>query len=189
MIKKAMAIAFIMGLIATRALAEGGSKGVMDIEAGLMFWTFVTFIVLLLLLRAFAWKPLIEILKKREETIRDSIEGAKKAKEEAQRLVDEHKARMAELEKSVEAALEKGRVQAEALGAEITEKAREDATRIRERTEAEIVQAKEEALLDVRNEVLGLSTTIASKILARNLKPEDQDKIVDEVLAEVGRKP
>jgi F-type H+-transporting ATPase subunit b len=96
---------------------------------------------------------------------------------------------MAELEKSVEAALEKGRVQAEALGAEITEKAREDATRIRERTEAEIVQAKEEALLDVRNEVLGLSTTIASKILARNLKPEDQDKIVDEVLAEVGRKP
>jgi len=189
MIKKAMAIAFVMVLIATRALAEGGDKGVMNIEAGLMFWTFVTFIVLLLLLRAFAWKPLIEILKKREETIRDSIEGAKKAKEEAQRLVDEHKAKMAELEKSVEAALEKGRVQAEALGAEITEKAREDATRIRERTEAEIVQAKEEALLDVRNEVLGLSTTIASKILARNLKPEDQNRIVDEVLAEVRRKP
>ena len=189
MIKKAMAIASIMGLIATRASAGGGDKGVMDIEVGLIFWTFVTFIVLLLLLRAFAWKPLIEILKKREETIRDSIEGAKKAKEEAQRLVDEHKARMAELEKSVEAALEKGRVQAEALGAEITEKAREDATRIRERTEAEIVQAKEEALLDVRNEVLGLSTTIASKILARNLQPEDQNKIVDEVLAQAGRKP
>ena len=82
MFKKAMAIASIMGLIATRASAEGGGKGVMDIEVGLIFWTFVTFIVLLLLLRAFAWKPLMEVLKKREETIRDSIEGAKKAKEE-----------------------------------------------------------------------------------------------------------
>jgi F-type H+-transporting ATPase subunit b len=189
MTKKAMAIASIMGLIATRASAEGGGKGVMDIEVGLVFWTFVTFIVLLLLLRAFAWKPLIEILKKREETIRDSIEEAKKAKEEAQGLVDEHKAKMVELEKSVDTALEKGRVQAEALGAEITEKAREEAIRIREKTEAEIMRAKEEVLLDVRNEVLGLSTTIASKILARNLKPEDQNKIIDEVLNEVRRKP
>jgi F-type H+-transporting ATPase subunit b len=179
----------MMVFIATWASAKGGDKGVMDIEVGLMFWTFVTFIVLLFLLRAFAWKPLIEILKKREETIRDSIDEAKKAKEEAQGLVDEHKAEMAELEKSVEAVLEKGRVQAEALGAEITEKAREEATRIKNRTEAEIVRAKEEALLDVRSEVLGLSTTIASKILARNLEPEDQNKIVDEVLAEVGRKP
>ena len=96
---------------------------------------------------------------------------------------------MVKLEKNVEAALEKGRAQAEALGAEITEKAKEEATRIKKKIEAEIARAKEEALLDVRNEVLGLSTTIASKILARNLKPEDQNKIVDEVLAEVGRKP
>ena len=190
MIKKAIATAFIMVLMASWASAEGGhSKGVMGIEGGLMFWTFVTFIVLVLLLRAFAWKPLMETLKKREESIRDSIEGAKKAKEEAQRLVDEHKAKMVELEKSVEAALEKGRAQAEALGAEITEKAREEATRIRKRTEAEITRAKEEALLDVRNEVLGLSTTIASKILARNLRAEDQNRIMDEVLAEAGRKP
>jgi F-type H+-transporting ATPase subunit b len=189
MIKKATAMAFMMVLIATWASAEGGSKGVMHVEVGLMFWTFVTFIVLLVLLRAFAWKPLIETLKKREETIKDSIEGAKKAREEAQRLVDEHKAKMLELEKSVEAALEKGRAQAEALGAEITEKAKEEANRIKKRVEAEIVRAKEEALLDVRDEVLGLSTTIASKILARNLQREDQNKIVDEVLSEVGRKP
>jgi F-type H+-transporting ATPase subunit b len=189
MIKKVMAIAFVMVPIATWASAEGGKKGVMDIEVGLMFWTFITFIALLLLLRAFAWKPLTQTLKKREDTIRDSIEGAKKAKEEAQRLVDEQKAEMVKLEKNVEAALEKGRAQAEALGAEITEKAKEEATRIKKKIEAEIARAKEEALLDVRNEVLGLSTTIASKILARNLKPEDQNKIVDEVLAEVGRKP
>ena len=185
MIKKATAIAFMMVLIATWAFAKGGDKGIMDIEVGLMFWTFVTFIALLLLLRASAWKPLIGTLKKREETIRNSIEEAKNAKEEAQRLVDEHKAEMVELEKGVEAALEKGRAQAEALGAEVTEKAREEAIRIKNRTEAEIVRAKEEALLDVRNEVLGLSSTIASKILARNLEPEDQNKIVDEVLAEV----
>ena len=188
MIKKAIAIAFVMVSIASAALAEDvHSKGVMDIEAGLMFWTFVTFIVLLLLLRIFAWKPLIATLKQREDTIKDSIEEAKKAKEEAQSLVDEHKAKMAELEKSVEAALEKGKVQAEALGAEITEKAREEAVRIKEKAQTEIVRAKEEALLDVRNEVLGLSTTIASKVLARNLRPEDQNRIVDEVLAEAGR--
>jgi F-type H+-transporting ATPase subunit b len=188
MIKKAMAIAFMMVPIATWASAEGGNKGVMDVEAGLMFWTFVTFVVLLFLLRAFAWKPLIETLKKREEAIRDSIEGAEKAKEEAQRLVDEHKANMVKLEKDVEVALERGRAQAEALGAEITEKARQEAIRIKKKTEAEILRAKEEALLDVRDEMLGLSTTIASKILARNLKPEDQNKIVDEVLVEVRKR-
>ncbi len=187
---RAMAILLILMVpIAAWASAEGEQeRGVMDIETGAMIWTFITFIVLLLLLRLTAWKPLVATLNKREDTIRDSIEEAKKAKDEAQRLVDDHKSKMRELEKTVEAELEKGRAQAEALGAEITEKAKEEANRIKKKIELEIQKAKEEALLDIRNEVLNLSTNIASKILQRSLNPEDQVKIVDQVLAEVGRK-
>ena len=184
---RAMAIVMLILMvpIAAWASAEGEpTKGVMDIETGALIWTFITFIVLLLLLRVTAWKP----LNKREDTIRNSIEEAKKARDEAQRLVDDHKAKVRELEKTVEAELQKGRAQAEALGAEITEKAKEEANRIRKKIEVEIQKAKEEALLDIRNEVLDLSTNIASKILQRNLKPEDQTKIVDQVLAEVGKK-
>jgi F-type H+-transporting ATPase subunit b len=191
MSKRAMAILLLILMvpIAAWASAEGENpKGVMDVETGAMIWTFITFVVLLLLLRVTAWKPLIATLNKREETIRNSIEEAKKAKDEAQRLVDDHKAKVHELEKTVEAELQKGRAQAEALGAEITEKAKEEANRIKKKIELEIQKAKEEALLDIRNEVLNLSTSIASKILQRNLKPEDQAKIVDQVLAEVGRK-
>jgi F-type H+-transporting ATPase subunit b len=188
---RAMAIVMLILMvpIAAWASAEGEpTKGVMDIETGALIWTFITFIVLLLLLRVTAWKPLIATLNKREDTIRNSIEEAKKARDEAQRLVDDHKAKVRELEKTVEAELQKGRAQAEALGAEITEKAKEEANRIRKKIEVEIQKAKEEALLDIRNEVLDLSTNIASKILQRNLKPEDQTKIVDQVLAEVGKK-
>jgi len=76
----------------------------------------------------------------------------------------------------------------QALGAEITEKAKEEANRIKKKTELDIQKAKEEALLDIRNEVLNLSTNVASKILQRNLNAEDQTKIVDQVLTEVGKK-
>jgi len=134
---KAMAIILLILVVPIAAWAsEEGEhqKGVMDVEMGAMIWTFITFIVLLLLLRLTAWKPLIATLNKREDTIRNSIKEAKKAKDEAQRLVDDHKAKVRELEKTVEAELEKGRAQAEALGAEITEKAKEEANRIKKKT-------------------------------------------------------
>ena len=66
----------------------------LDVNPGLIVWTIVTFVCLLIVLRKFAWKPLLEVLQKREEHVRSSIERAEHAKQEAERLLKENQEKL-----------------------------------------------------------------------------------------------
>ena len=63
----------------------------LDVEPGLVFWTLITFVCLAFLLRWKAWGPILRAVDEREKSIREAVEGAKRDREEAQRLMDEHR--------------------------------------------------------------------------------------------------
>src|SRR5262245_13478746 len=91
------------------------ASGVLDPEPGLMVWTVVTFAFVLLILWKFAWKPLLGALEKREQTIRDSVDGAQKLKDDAQRLMEQYQKQLQQAREEARAIVDEGRRDAEAL--------------------------------------------------------------------------
>src|SRR5512146_2332318 len=95
----------------------------LDINPGLIVWTIITFLIVLLILRAKAWKPLLQALTEREEKIRSALQRAEDAQAEAQRLLDENKRQLAKAEEESQRIIKQGRELGDRLKAEIMDKA------------------------------------------------------------------
>ena len=102
----------------------------LNIEPGLLIWTIITFIVLLVVLRKVAWKPLLTALEQREDTIRNSLEEAQQARREAEQILAENQRILAEATRESVRIIEQGRVEAERLRTSITEQTQIEARRL-----------------------------------------------------------
>jgi F-type H+-transporting ATPase subunit b len=160
-------------------------EGLLKVDPGLLLWTIITFIVLLLILWKAAWKPIVEALDARAEKIRGDIESAEKSRLEAERLFAEHKAMMDKAKEEAASIIAEGKADAERLKNSIVEKANQEAKDLIERARREINLAKDKALAEIQAEVVTISTDIAAKIIAKNLKVEDQKALVEEALQKI----
>ena len=156
-----------------------------QVEPGLYIWTIVTFVVLLLLLAKFAWRPLLEALERRQEAIRKSLDEARQAKQELGRLHEESARILAEARAEADAIISRTRADAVRAGEELKQKARADAENIVKHAEREIQLETSRALQKVRQEAVDISIDIASKILQRNLSREDNERLIAETLQEI----
>jgi F-type H+-transporting ATPase subunit b len=154
-------------------------------DPGLFIWTIITFLVLLALLAKFAWKPLLQALESRQETIRKSLDDAQKAKEELERLQRESAQIIRQAHLDASSIMEKSRGEAEKLGEELRHKAREEADGIVKNAERQIQLETRRALQEIRKEAVDLSVTIASKILERHVSKEDNERLIDETLRQI----
>jgi len=161
-------------------------EGLLKVDPGLLLWTIITFVVLLLILWKAAWRPIVDALDARAEKVRFEIDNAERTRQEAEKLLSQHKALMDNAKNETSQIITKGREEAEKLKNEILEKANHDARSIAERAKKEIELAKDKALADIKTEVVLLSTGIASKIISKNIKPEDQKALVEEALNKIG---
>ena len=160
-------------------------EGLLKVDPGLYLWTLVTFIVLVLILWKAAWKPLVEALDLRAEKVRNDIETAEKNRIEAEKIFEDHKAMMNNAKNEAAKLIADGKADAERLRSGLLEKANEEAQKIMEHAKREITLSKDKALGELNNEIALLSTEIASKIIVKNLKPEDQKAIVEEALTKI----
>jgi len=160
-------------------------EGLLKVDPGLLLWTIITFIVLLLILWKAAWKPIVEALDARAEKVRGDIESAEKSRLEAERLFAEHKAMMDKAKEEAASIIAEGKADAERLKNSIVEKANQEAKDLIERARREINLAKDKALAEIQTEVVAISTDIAAKIIAKNLKVEDQKALVEEALQKI----
>jgi F-type H+-transporting ATPase subunit b len=151
----------------------------LQINPGLIVWTIATFVLLLIVLKKIAWKPLMGALESREKNIRETLEEAEEAKREAARILNENKLAMERANDEASRILRDGRTLAEQMKNELLAKAQENAKSIVDQAKAEIQREKETALLQVRNEVADLAITVAEKILDQELDTKKQKKIVD----------
>lgn len=155
-------------------------------DPGLFIWTILTFLVLLALLTKFAWRPLLTALHNRQERIRQSLEEARAANDEKERLRREAAEIMRQARLEADAIISSSRSDGERVREEIRQKARAEAASIVSAAERRIELEAARARQQVRREAADLSILIASKLIRRNLSPEDNRALIDDVIGSVG---
>jgi F-type H+-transporting ATPase subunit b len=156
-----------------------------QLDPGLFLWTIVTFLVLLGALAKFAWRPLLQALSTREETIRQSLADAEKARAELERLNRESEAIIRQARVEAEQIVGASRADAERLRGELREKARAEADGILKNAERQIQLETARALQQIRTEAADLSVVIASKLIQKNLTREDNERLIQEALQQL----
>jgi F-type H+-transporting ATPase subunit b len=154
-------------------------------DPGLFIWTILTFLVLVALLAKFAWRPLLEALEARQNSIRKSLDDAQQAKQELERLNVESAQIIARARQEADAIITQSRSDGERLREEIRTRARGEADVIVKNAERQIQLETSRALEQIRHEAVELSVMIASKIIQRNLTREDNERLIDEALRQV----
>ncbi len=161
----------------------------LDINPGLILWTIITFIIVLMILRFTAWKPLMAALTAREENIRSSLERAEQAQKEAERLLEENRRQIAQAEEQAQRVMREGREMGERLKTEILEKANAGARQMVEQAKDEILREKEAALVQLRTEVADLAIAAAGKVIDANLDAPAQRRLAEAAIEELNRRP
>lgn len=159
----------------------------LEINPGLIVWTIITFVIVLVILRATAWKPLLGALTAREEKIRSSLKDAQDAQEQARALLEENRRQLALAEEQSQRIIREGRDMGERLKAEILEKANTSARSAVAQAREEIQREKESALTQLRSEVADLAIQAAGKILDANLDTAKQRALVDAVIRDINK--
>ena len=154
-------------------------------DPGLFIWTIITFLVLLGLLAKFAWRPLLQTLESRQELIRKSLDDAQQAKADLERLQRESAEIIRQAHLNAESIIVKGRSDAERLGEEMRQKARDEANGIIRNAERQIQIETRRAMQDIRNEAVDLSVAIASKLLERHVSKDDNKRLIDDTLKQI----
>ena len=154
----------------------------LNIEPGLIIWTVITFIILLVVLRKVAWGPILATLEQREHTIRNSLEEAQRARQEAEQLLVQHQQMLAEANREVIRLLEQGREEAERLRLSMTEQAREEAQRLTEAARRDIGRERQRAMQELKNTAADLALAAAGRLLNTTMTGEDHRRLVTEFL-------
>jgi F-type H+-transporting ATPase subunit b len=170
--------------------AESGAKGgtaLITPEIGLIFWTLVTFLVLLFILSKFAWGPIIKAMNAREDGIKSDLDNARKEREDAQRLVEEHRNLLNQARRERAEAVEAGRRDAERLKAEILEDARKQREQLMKQAEGQIQSGLRQARAELKGEAADLAIRAASRLMGKNLDDGTQRRLVEDYLTELER--
>jgi F-type H+-transporting ATPase subunit b len=157
-------------------------------DPGLYIWTILTFVVLVVLLTKFAWRPLLDALDRRQESIRKSLDDARQARQELERLRTESTRILVEARTEADAIISRTRADAARAGEEMKTKARADAENIIRNAERQIELEASRAVETIRREAVDLSVAIASKLIQRNITKEDNERLIGETLKEIESK-
>ena len=153
-----------------------------QLDPGLFVWTIITFLILLGLLSKFAWKPLLNVLEKRENGIAKSLEEAEKARIKLESLTSEGDEIIAKARSEAQAILSEGKKVSDQLKESTLLKAKEVATANLKEAKEQIKLEKEKAIAEIKGEVVGLSFSIAEKLVKKNLNEEDNKSLINESL-------
>jgi F-type H+-transporting ATPase subunit b len=153
---------------------------------GLVFWTTLIFLLFFLVLKKFAWKPILNAVKAREEMIKGSLASAEKARKEMAKLQSDNEAILKKAREERENILKEARDVRDKLIAEAKGKAAEEADKLVEKARAGIEREKVIAMADIKEQVANLSIEIASKLLGEKLKQSgEQEKLIGDYLKDI----
>ncbi len=161
-----------------------GPQEVVDWHTDLAIWSFVVFLLLLLILSKFAWKPIVAGLEKREQGIEDNIAAAKRANEDAKKLLADYDKRLAGAADQVRLMLDQARRDAEQTKLDIVAEAKSAAQLEQQRVVREVRIATDAALKELSEKSTQLAIELAGKIVKRQLTPEDHARLAQEALAQ-----
>jgi F-type H+-transporting ATPase subunit b len=165
-----------------------GAAGHAGFNGGDVLFQLAMFLILMALLKKFAWGPLMGVMKQREEFVAGEIEGAEKSRKEAANLLEEQRKLLKEARTEAQQLIENAKKQGDVQREEIVIAARSEAERLKQNAKLEIEQQKEQAVTAIREQVASLSVLIASKVIEKELNEKDQEKLINEYIQEAGDK-
>lgn len=176
-------------LLATPATAfaaeEGGKVNLLSPNGGLMFWTLLIFIVLLIVLSRFAFKPLVAAVEAREAALEAAITKAQQDREAASKLLADQMAQLEAARAEAQKYIADGRATSEKLKASMLEETRAQQQEMIERAKRDIENEKQRAIGDLRREAVDLALAGAGKLIAKNLDDAGNRKLVEDFLASI----
>lgn len=154
-------------------------------EFGLVFWTLITFLILLFILRKFAWKPILGAVSDREEGIKDALASAEKARRDMENLHADNERILQEARAERESMLKDAREMKTKMIADAKDEAQSQANKMIKQAQEAIESEKKAAMAELKNHVAGLSLEIAEKVVRQELSNKDKQlKLVEDMLGE-----
>ncbi len=170
------------GEAAASAEAPGG---LLTPHGGLMFWTLLIFVILLVVLTKFAFKPITAAVEAREKSLQDAIDAAQRNREESEKMLAEQRAGIETARNEAQRFIAEGRAAGDKMRTDMMEETRAQQQELLERARKEIESEKEKAIADLRREAIELAIAGASKVIEKNLDDASNRKIVESFLASV----
>jgi F-type H+-transporting ATPase subunit b len=165
-----------------------GDNPLLRFEPGLMIWTVIIFVVLLIVLRKFAWGPLLAALDEREQNIKEALEQARKTQRETELVLAENQRRTDEGFKRAEEIVQQARQEAEQMRQRMLEEAKAESRRVTEQGLRRIEAEQRAAMEEIRKMAGDLAIQAAGRLIQVSLSDQQQREIVDKFLAEVPEK-
>jgi F-type H+-transporting ATPase subunit b len=159
------------------------------VDPGLVIWLWITFGIVLLILRLTVWDKIVGALDKRSERISSDLDAARKAKEKGADILAEYDAKIQEAKMEAARVIEQGRSEAARLKEDMLRQTQEEIRSQRARAQEEIARAREDAEFGVRDKIVSLSFTIANAILGRETGSSDNSAFADEFAAKLASGP
>lgn len=153
---------------------------------GLIFWTLISFIILLIILRKFAWKPILAAVSERELSIEDALQKAEAAKDEMARLTGENEELLKQARAERDLILREAKHVKDQIISEAKDAAQKEGARMIEKARIEIDNQTAIAMAGVKEQVATLSIEIAEKILRKQFEDQQkQEELVEDLLKKV----
>jgi len=151
-----------------------------DINPGLLFVQIATFLLAVLILWRFLWKPLAKFMEKRTHGIEQDIANAKKSREQAEEMEAQFRVRLANIDEEARGIIRRAADESKQLRERMLAEAQEEARRLIQNASRQIDTDKRHAIRELRNETVRLAVLIAEKELKQSVNPEVQDRLINE---------
>lgn len=178
----------VINNLAAMVLASGGGNGgLLDVNPGLIFWTVITFIFLLLVLKKLAWKPILNSLSDREKFIEESLKKAETAQAEALKMVQDNKAGIAKAEEEARQIIDHAKKLAEDLREKNEAKTKAETQKMIEAAKSEIERKNQEAFVKLKSQVAEIAVDAAEKIVRETLDKNKQIELVNKYIDDLSK--
>jgi len=174
-----------MALIAQEA-EGGGTRTFMRPDTGVMVWTLVIFVILMLVLSRYAFGPLTRAVEAREKALQDALDAAKADRDAAAKLLSQHQAQIEAARDEAQKYIAEGRAVSEKMRADMIEQTRKEQQDMLERARRDIESEKDKAISQLRREAVDLALAGASKVIEQNLESQKNRQLVESYLSSIG---
>lgn len=170
-----------MVLLAAKGLS------LLDVNPGLVVWTLVTFLVVVLVLKKFAWDVILKALDERAETVQNDIKKASELRSEAEALLKDYEARLNSAKDEANAIVAEAKSDALKLKNKLLEETNSEVKAQKDQAVKEIELAKAKALGQLQTQLVEMTVTVAGKVLEKQLKSEDYKTFIETELDKLGK--
>ncbi len=185
--RSAILRSFALLTIAAPLMAQEveAKRPLLALQSGLMFWTLVVFVLVFAVLAKYAFGPITSAVAAREQALLDAIEAARKDREEAAKLLAEHRAAIEAARGEAQRFIAEARAQAEKMKSDMLEQTHAQQAELLERARRDIDAEKTKAIDELRREAIDLALAGASKVIEKNLDDAQNRKLVESYLSSI----